>query len=75
MRNCLNCKYEPKWGEWTKGEYRRCTGACRFVVDLSEIPAAYRIIEKHVTRYSDDSGVHGRCVTWEEKPNKQLVTD
>ena len=70
-KNCLSCKYEPDWSEWTTGEYSRQSGACKkteWANDLiKRLPATYQVTVKHVTRYSDDSGVMNRCPAWEPK--------
>lgn len=66
-KNCLTCKYEPDWGDWTAGEYSRCFGACKWDEGMPKLPAVMTVQMSHVIRYSDDSGVHRRCDTWEKK--------
>jgi len=67
MKNCLTCKHEPNWCEWTKGEYSRCSGACQWLDKLPDLPATYQVTIKHVIRYSDDSGIETRCKVWMAK--------
>ena len=70
-KNCLTCKYEPDWDEWTKGEYPRQSGACKrkeWAKELIDrLPETYQVTVSHVVRYKDDSGVMNRCPAWEAK--------
>ena len=70
-KNCLTCKYEPDWGEWTKGYHPRQSGLCKrkeFADELiSKLPRSYQVTINGITRYSDDSGVMTRCPAWEGK--------
>lgn len=66
-QNCLNCKYEPKWSEWSAAEYPRCVGDCSFLVSWPEHPKVFTITKKKVVRFSDDSGIIFGCPTWEPK--------
>lgn len=67
MKDCLNCKYEPEWSEWSSGEYSRCSGACKWDGDIPDLPEVYQVTVKHVIRYSDDSGIMRHCKTFEPK--------
>jgi len=65
--NCLMCKWEPNWSGWTCGEYKRCSGKCRYPVKHQTLPATYKIFNDTIVRYTDDSGIPSDCRTWEEK--------
>lgn len=68
MKDCLDCKYEPKWGEWSKGEYSRCSGPCKWDKPLPILPAVYQMSRPaFVIRYKDDSGIERSCKAWEPK--------
>ena len=72
-KNCLTCKYEPDWSEWSGGEYSRQYGSCKWNGELKDrlkesLPETYTITIKNITRYSDDSGTMNRCPLWEAKP-------
>lgn len=68
LNNCLNCKYEPEWGEWRGREEKRCYGECKWIGDLPVLPSVYKINKPSlIERFSDDSGVHNNCKTWEQK--------
>lgn len=67
VKNCLNCKHEPEWSEFSGGEYRRCYGICRFPFKEPALPPTYRIENKSITRFSDDSGVFNQCKVWKQK--------
>lgn len=67
MKNCLNCKYEPDWGEWTGREYKRTFGECRYEVELPDLPSVYTLTFRKVERYRDDSGIPKGCKTFEAK--------
>ena len=66
-QNCLNCKYEPDWSKWTMGEYPRCSGKCKYPVELPVLPKVYVIIIHDVLRYKDNSGMPQYCETWKAK--------
>ena len=67
-KNCLNCKYEPSWSDWSGGEYSKCSGACKWDDDaIPALPAVIHITIKPVFRYSDDSGIERNCRTWASK--------
>ena len=72
-KTCLNCKYEPDWGEMTKGTYPRRSGRCKhpIVNRKLKVPAVMSYHFKSVIRYDDDSGIHvNYCKTWEPKDKK-----
>ena len=75
-KNCLTCKYEPDWSEWSQGEYPRQSGACKrdkWAKELiAKLPETYQVTVKHITRFSDDSGVMNRCPAWESKDNEKI---
>jgi hypothetical protein len=73
-KNCLTCKYEPEWGEWTSGTYSRCSGECRWDGVIPSLPAAMYVSVSRVVRYSDDSGIERKCATWEGKADQQPTT-
>ena len=67
-KTCLNCKWEPVWGEEFGGvEYPRRSGKCNKVVLLPILPETYAVREAWVIKHSDDSGVMSNCRTWEQK--------
>lgn len=68
-KNCLTCKYEPAWSEWSGGEYSRCYGECRYVIKLPVLPSFYRCYGRDVVRYNDDSGIETHCKAWKKKIN------
>jgi len=69
IKNCLTCKYEPKWGkpisEGTDNERR--FGKCRWNGLIPNMPVTHIITKKGITRYTDDSGIPGACKVWEAK--------
>jgi hypothetical protein len=66
-KTCLNCKYEPVWGEPTKGDYPHQYGKCRWSGTLPALPAVYRVYVEGITRFvKDDSGIPTNCKTWEK---------
>lgn len=74
-KNCLTCKYEPEWSEWSGGEYSTCSGPCRWAGELPKLPSVMQVTgPTHVIRYSDDSGIHRHCATWEKKAYPQPTT-
>jgi hypothetical protein len=68
MKSCLNCKYEPDWGEETRGEYPRRFGTCKWNEPVI-LPACYTSTYKSIERHSDDSGVCLKCATWKSNNN------
>lgn len=67
-KNCLTCKYEPEWGDPTKGEYARVFGTCQWPRVLPTLPSVYRVHAEGITRFlKDDSGIETRCPTWTAK--------
>ena len=70
MNTCLNCLYEPEWGDWCGGEYPRQSGACRWDGVIPVLPSHYYITKSHIIRHSDDSGVKANCKAW--KLGKQI---
>lgn len=67
-KSCLNCKYEPEWGDPVGLSYPRRYGYCKYVIGNLVLPACYtNIRQKAIERYSDDSGVFYDCNTWEPK--------
>ena len=70
MKNCLDCKYEPEWGE-TKAlssNYPRRYGRCKWAGEIPVLPAVYSLAPaRKVIRYSDDSGIETHCKAWEAK--------
>ena len=68
MKDCTDCKYEPEWSKWYGGEYPRCSGACRMKPDLPKLPKTMTLMEEHVIKHSDGSGVKNNCPCWEAKP-------
>jgi hypothetical protein len=68
-KNCLTCKHEPEWGEWSQGEYPRVAAKCRhpLIGQKLKVPAVFNYHSKSIIRYSDDSGIHHNCQTWEPK--------
>jgi len=69
MRNtCLNCKYEPDWGDPIGNEYPRRYGNCKFLPKIPPLPPTITVGRpEKVVRHSDDSGIHRGCKVWEEK--------
>lgn len=74
-KTCLNCLYEPEWGEWVGiGEYRRKVGRCSLVLKLPKnSPAVYSLTSKPITRYTDDSGIYTGvfCKAWKPKKRRK----
>ena len=69
-KTCLNCKFEPEWGDWYGGEdHPRRTGKCRWDGKLPLMPTTHSINIRPISRHSDDSGVVTRCRTWAAKPH------
>ena len=67
-KNCLNCKFEPDWGNWVTAGYKRCYGKCKWNNGIiPTLPQVYNITEKFITRYGDDSGTCQYCKTWQPK--------
>ncbi len=66
-KNCLDCKYEPEWGKWTSGEYKRQHGRCKWNKPIPKLPAVVSVQISGITRYEDNSGVMLNCKTWEQK--------
>ena len=67
MKDCLDCKYEPDWSEWSGGEYSICYGRCKWDKEIPVLPKIYSLTKKSIIRYSDDSGVVTRCKAWKPK--------
>jgi hypothetical protein len=75
--SCLNCKFEPDWSEYSKGEYGTSSGECKFFIEEKEvlklIPAcvsSYISLRKRkIRRYKDGSGIHYNCGTYKAKEN------
>lgn len=67
-RDCLTCKYEPEWGPVTKGDYPRCSGACKWNDPMPVTPKAVRVLREPILRYvTDNSGIHTNCRAWQPK--------
>lgn len=66
-RTCLNCRYEPVWGDWIGHEFRRRIGKCRWDKPIPILPVTHRLDIASIVRYSDDSGVMTNCPAWKEK--------
>ena len=67
-KNCLTCKWEPKWKARGEGYYRRRIGQCRFPFLRPEnLPPCFVIENRFISIYNDDSGVINDCAGWEAK--------
>jgi hypothetical protein len=80
MESCLNCRYQPEWGEPQQREgYTLRTGDCKYDVPKIKLPACVdsyiSLIKRPITRYSDDSGVHYNCKTWEPAQDGENETN
>jgi hypothetical protein len=70
MKNCLNCRYEPEWGAWVGGEFKRRVGDCKYDVAGKVqylIPGCHHLQMYPVTMHVDKSGLPIGCPTWEGK--------
>ena len=67
-KNCLTCKWEPKWEVYGKGYYRRRVGPCRFPFQRPKnLPRCFIMQNRFISVYNDDSGMITDCVGWEAK--------
>ncbi len=66
-KSCLDCKYEPDWGQVFGNKYPRRIGICKWDKKIL-LPGCYTpAYKKSVVRYSDNSGICLSCPTWEPK--------
>lgn len=67
-KNCLNCKFEPDWGEKQGREYAQEYGSCKFEPNIPPLPPTIIVSKaQNIVRYSDDSGIFSNCRVWEPK--------
>lgn len=67
-KNCLTCKWEPKWKWIGAGKYKRRSGRCRFPFKRPDnLPQCFYIENRFVEVFSDDSGMRSGCKGWEAK--------
>lgn len=70
MKNCLNCRHEPDWSEFSQGKYGTSSGDCKYPMpDKILLPECsigrYDIRKLTIIRYKDDSGICNNCNVWE----------
>ena len=70
MKNCLNCKHQPEWGEWVKhmlsSQWRR--GDCKYKFSLPDLPECVVVKTEMIYHYNKgikDWGIKEKCPTWE----------
>jgi len=71
VNSCLNCRFEPTWPPFSKGEYSVSYGTCKFEITKVDLPACVSnhisLKKRSIARYDDDSGVYSNCAVWAPK--------